>query len=81
MQSTTKSIINRVNIHKKDKNQIYIHVSPDKSPYLHILLWLCNMTNSRVVQLTLPKIPFSLEIRHLRRTEPQEPIAIYAICR
>lgn len=46
---------------------------------IDILLCNCNRASKPFLRLTSPENPISLEIRHVRQTEPQEPSAIYAV--
>lgn len=80
IESTSKVQYDNAKFYKNKNNQSNHQLIPHIDPHPDILLWVCDNENSRDVQLTLPKNPISLEIRHLRRTEPQEPIAIYAVC-
>jgi hypothetical protein len=54
-------------------------ITARKSPQPDILLCECNHEDKPDLRLTSPENPISLEIRHVRQTEPQEPIAIYAV--
>ena len=56
------------------------HSTPANYPLqFDILLCECNHKDKPDLRLTSPENPISLEIRHVRQTEPQEPIAIYAV--
>ncbi|HDX8425818.1 hypothetical protein ACK356_14475 [Aeromonas veronii] len=68
-------IFNQQNKTKQNKNSI----TASESPQSDILLCECNYEDKPDLRLTSPENPISLEIRHVRQTEPQEPIAIYAV--
>ncbi|MGN5172283.1 hypothetical protein [Aeromonas sp. 102P] len=68
-------IFNQQNQTKQNKH----FTTASKSPQPDILLCECNHEDKPDLRLTSPENPISLEIRHVRQTEPQEPIAIYAV--
>ncbi|HHQ4886096.1 hypothetical protein K3H47_02210 [Aeromonas veronii] len=64
------------------KNQLTQNNNSASANYLlqfNILLCECNHEDKPDLRLTSPENPISLVIRHVRQTEPQEPIAIYAV--
>jgi hypothetical protein len=65
--------------HKYQTEQNNRTIPANYSLSFDILLWECNHRGKPDLRLTSSENPISLEIRHVRQTEPQEPIAIYAV--